>query len=130
MFDIIKYQEIEKDLKSFRDKYNLSKKDIESIEGCSPEYLVSSLNKKCLIALFKEGVLTDHSNCGDSYWSGITIVDYDEDYVFGYYYYNDDKDCHKYFRLKIRQTVGDNPFYYFVREGSIHNLDDFMKIGL
>lgn len=89
--------------------------------------------KKELITAYNNGEFKGDGEYVESLtcWSYISVILCNDDYVFGYYGYQNSKDeiVKKFFRCKIYSSLGDEPRGYFFHNEIRHYLDEFMYIG-
>jgi hypothetical protein len=87
--------------------------------------------KKELIDLHKKGEMEDRYIMSLSAWSGIIVVDLDEDHVFGYYYHPTGDEVKKdYFKVQVYSTTpkkGDSVPYFIVNNFRYY-LREFMRL--
>lgn len=79
--------------------------------------------KKELIKLYNEGTIKDFGYYNPSMFDAYIVVQFDEDYVFGYYTYNEKKD---FFLVKTKIL---NEGFSFKVKGRTLNSNNFMRIN-
>ena len=84
------------------------------------------LTKKDMIALYKDGKLKDSGYFNPSAFDVIMLVEWTDEFAFGYYQYQDGK---KEFFFRKMEYLIQSDTSYFKLQGRRHHLDNFMRIS-